>query len=142
MLVVDETGDVKMGSHTVGVQRQYTGTAGRIENAGLGSDTASATKPELAARMITRFLDSCHQTPWVTGDGVYGGNPTLCAALEHRATCLLPLLLIRAGTPDSPGAGRGIQTEGRGDVPARKGFGRTGTSPPRPRRLDFVDLQR
>ena len=33
VLVVDETGDVKKGSHTVGVQRQYTGTAGRIENA-------------------------------------------------------------------------------------------------------------
>jgi SRSO17 transposase len=33
VLVVDETGDVKKGSMTVGVQRQYTGTAGRIENA-------------------------------------------------------------------------------------------------------------
>ena len=33
VLVVDETGDVKKGVHSVGVQRQYTGTAGRIENA-------------------------------------------------------------------------------------------------------------
>lgn len=33
VLVVDETGDVKKGTHTVGVQRQFTGTAGRIENA-------------------------------------------------------------------------------------------------------------
>jgi len=33
VLVVDETGDVKKGVCTVGVQRQYTGTAGRIENA-------------------------------------------------------------------------------------------------------------
>ncbi|KWX59656.1 IS701 family transposase, partial [Mycobacterium sp. NAZ190054] len=32
ILVVDETGDVKKGSRTVGVQRQYSGTAGRIEN--------------------------------------------------------------------------------------------------------------
>ncbi len=32
VLVVDETGDVKKGAATVGVQRQYTGTAGRIEN--------------------------------------------------------------------------------------------------------------
>jgi SRSO17 transposase len=36
VLVVDETGDVKKGSATVGVQRQYTGTAGRIENAQIG----------------------------------------------------------------------------------------------------------
>ena len=32
ILVVDETGDVKKGTATVGVQRQYSGTAGRIEN--------------------------------------------------------------------------------------------------------------
>jgi SRSO17 transposase len=33
VLILDDTGDLKPGSHTVGVQRQYTGTAGRIENA-------------------------------------------------------------------------------------------------------------
>ncbi len=33
IIAVDETGDVKKGTATVGVQRQYTGTAGRIENA-------------------------------------------------------------------------------------------------------------
>src|SRR5690242_9713561 len=33
VLVVDETGDLKKGAATVGVQRQYTGTAGRVENA-------------------------------------------------------------------------------------------------------------
>src|SRR6266542_1417479 len=33
VLVIDETGDLKKGAGTVGVQRQYTGTAGRVENA-------------------------------------------------------------------------------------------------------------
>jgi SRSO17 transposase len=33
VLVLDETGDLKAGRHSVGVRRQYTGTAGRIENA-------------------------------------------------------------------------------------------------------------
>ena len=33
VLVVDETGDLKKGTATVGVQRQYPGTAGRVENA-------------------------------------------------------------------------------------------------------------
>ena len=33
VLVVDETGDLKKGTATVGVQRQYTGTAGKIDNA-------------------------------------------------------------------------------------------------------------
>jgi SRSO17 transposase len=32
MLVVDETGDLKKGASSAGVQRQYSGTAGRVEN--------------------------------------------------------------------------------------------------------------
>jgi SRSO17 transposase len=32
VLILDETGDVKKGTRTVRVQRQYSGTAGRIEN--------------------------------------------------------------------------------------------------------------
>jgi SRSO17 transposase len=33
VLILDDTGDLKKGTHSVGVQRQYTGTAGRVENA-------------------------------------------------------------------------------------------------------------
>jgi SRSO17 transposase len=33
VLVVDETGDLKKGTHTVGVGRQYTGTPGKVDNA-------------------------------------------------------------------------------------------------------------
>ena len=33
VLVVDETGDLKKGSATAGVGRQYTGTAGKVDNA-------------------------------------------------------------------------------------------------------------
>jgi SRSO17 transposase len=43
VLVVDETGDLKKGVDTVGAQRQYTGTAGRIENAQVGVMLTYAT---------------------------------------------------------------------------------------------------
>jgi SRSO17 transposase len=123
VLVVTATGDVKKGVSTVGVQRQYTGTAGRIENAqiavylvyvgqhghaavdrelyvprswtsdpdrcriaGLVEEAAFATKPELAARMVTRFLAAGHRAAWVTGDEVYGGNPKLRTTLEEHRT--------------------------------------------------------
>ena len=43
VLVVDETGDLKKGTATVGVQRQYTGTAGRVENAQVAVYLAYAT---------------------------------------------------------------------------------------------------
>jgi SRSO17 transposase len=33
VLILDDTGDLKKGVHSVGVQRRYTGTAGRVENA-------------------------------------------------------------------------------------------------------------
>ena len=43
VLIVDETGFVKKGEHSVGVQRQYSGTAGRIENCQIGVFLAYAT---------------------------------------------------------------------------------------------------
>ncbi|GLZ09731.1 transposase [Actinomadura sp. NBRC 104412] len=43
VLVVDETGDLKKGTGTAGVQRQYTGTAGRIENSQVAVFMAYAT---------------------------------------------------------------------------------------------------
>ena len=36
MLVVDETGFLKKGTKSAGVKRQYSGTAGRIENCQIG----------------------------------------------------------------------------------------------------------
>lgn len=36
VLVVDETGFLKKGTHSVGVARQYSGTAGRIESCQVG----------------------------------------------------------------------------------------------------------
>jgi SRSO17 transposase len=49
VLVVDETGDLKKGTATVGVQRQYTGTAGRTENAQVAVYLAYARPSRSAA---------------------------------------------------------------------------------------------
>jgi SRSO17 transposase len=114
ILVVDETGDVKKGMHSVGVQRQYTGTAGRIENGQVAlyltyaaarghalidralylpkswtvdpdrCDDARipagkrqfATKPTLAAALVTRAVEAGAPAARVTGDEVYGAGST------------------------------------------------------------------
>lgn len=68
------------------IPRSWTCDPDRCRAAGLGEDTAFATKPELAARMIGRFLDTGHRAGWVAGDEVYGGNPKLRSALEERDT--------------------------------------------------------
>lgn len=52
--IVDETGFVKKGHASAGVQRQYTGTAGRIENSQVGVFLAYAT--ERGRALIDRRL--------------------------------------------------------------------------------------
>ncbi|SCF29083.1 SRSO17 transposase [Micromonospora viridifaciens] len=122
VLVVDETGDLKKGTHTVGVQRQYTGTAGRIENsqvgvflgyagsdghtlidrrvylpaswtddgdrcaaAGVPDEIGFATKPDLAADMITAAIDAGVPAGWAAADEAYGNSAAFRAHLrEHR----------------------------------------------------------
>lgn len=44
VLVVDETGFLKKGTESVGVARQYSGTAGRIENSQIGVFAAYASR--------------------------------------------------------------------------------------------------
>jgi SRSO17 transposase len=44
VLVVDETGFLKKGMHSVGVARQYSGTAGRVENCQVGVFVAYASR--------------------------------------------------------------------------------------------------
>ncbi|SCG14841.1 SRSO17 transposase [Micromonospora echinofusca] len=122
VLVIDDTGDLKKGVHTVGVQRQYTGTAGRIENsqvgvflgyagadghtlidrrvylpaswtadrdrcqaAGVPDEVGFATKPELAAEMITDALDAGVPAGWAAADEAYGNSAAFRAGLrEHE----------------------------------------------------------
>lgn len=54
VLVVDETGFLKKGTHSVGVARQYSGTAGRIENCQIGVFLAYASR--LGQALIDRRL--------------------------------------------------------------------------------------
>ena len=63
VLVVDETGFLKKGEKSVGVQRQYSGTAGRIENCQIGVFLAYAS-----ARGRT-LLDRELYLPQVWADG-------------------------------------------------------------------------
>jgi SRSO17 transposase len=44
VLVIDETGFLKKGQHSAGVARQYSGTAGRIENCQIGVFLAYASR--------------------------------------------------------------------------------------------------
>jgi SRSO17 transposase len=43
VLILDDTGFIKKGNSSAGVQRQYSGTAGRTENCQIGGATRSRT---------------------------------------------------------------------------------------------------
>ena len=64
VLIVDETGFVK-GTRSAGVQRQYSGTAGRVENCQLGVFLAYASPKGRA--LVDRYLGAvgAHNDVWV-----------------------------------------------------------------------------
>jgi SRSO17 transposase len=124
VLVVDETGDLKKGTVTVGTQRQYTGTAGRTENAPVAVYLA------YAAPAGSAFIDRALYLPrsW-TGDparcdaaGVPAGTafatkPALAGQMIGRA--------LDAGTPAAWVTGDevyGQDPQLRGEI-ARRGLG-------------------
>src|SRR5215470_13752859 len=98
VLVADETGDLKHGTATVGTQRQYTGTAGRTENAQV------AVYLTYAAPAGSAFIDRALYLPrsWT-------GDPARCRAAgvpQDTAFATKPALArqmigraLDAGTP-------------------------------------------
>jgi SRSO17 transposase len=98
VLIVDETGDLKRGTGTVGVQRQYTGTAGRTENAQVAVYLAYAAAAGSAfidralylPRSWTDDPDRC-RAAGVPPEVVFATKPALARQMITRA--------LDAGTP-------------------------------------------
>jgi hypothetical protein len=101
VLVADETGFLKQGRMSAGVQRQYSGTAGRVENCQLGVFLAYAA-PDGSRALIDRELylpeswvddrDRCREAG--IGDDVgFATKPELARTMLERA--------VAAGVPFS-----------------------------------------
>jgi SRSO17 transposase len=122
VLVIDETGDLKKGTRTVGVQRQYTGTAGRIENAQVAVYLVYASQAGHA--LIDRelylpqgWIDDPHRcrAAGVPDQVGFATKPALAAAMIGRA--------LDAGTPAAWVAGDevyGANTALRASLEARR----------------------
>ncbi|WP_344870151.1 IS701 family transposase, partial [Deinococcus aetherius] len=92
ILVLDETGFLKKGTKSVGVQRQYSGTAGRIENCQIGVFLAYATPNGTALIDRELFLpktwidDPARRTAANIPDSITAATkPQLALAMLRRA---------------------------------------------------------
>jgi SRSO17 transposase len=107
VLIVDETGDLKKGSGSVGVQRQYTGTAGRIENAQVAVflTYAAARGHALIDRALylprswTEDPDRC-AAAGIPATAEFATKPALSAAMINHA--------VQAGVPAAWVAGDAV----------------------------------
>lgn len=98
VLVVDETAFLKKGEHSVGVARQYSGTAGRIENCQIGVFLSYASR--FGHALIDRRLylpkdwaeDEARRTKTAVPDG-------LCFLTEPEMTRELIAAALDAGIP-------------------------------------------
>jgi SRSO17 transposase len=115
VLVVEETGDLKKGTQTVGVQRQYTGTAGRVENAQVAVYLVYAT--DAGHAVIDRelylprsWIDDPQRLQAVRAPGETGfaTKPELAARMLARA--------LDAGVPANPALRAELQARGVGYV--------------------------
>lgn len=118
VLIPDETGFLTKGTGSVGVQRQYSGTAGRIENSQVGVflSYASARGRALIDRRI--YLPRCwaDDTPRCIAAGVpadvgFATKPQLALEMISRAVAARrgwpatrPTVTMAPSAPGSPGS--------------------------------------
>ena len=99
VLVVDETGFLKKGTKSAGVQRQYSGTAGRIENCQVGVFLAYASAKGRALLDRELYLpEEWAADPTARGRGARGRRRSAFATKPQLARRMLERALD-AGVP-------------------------------------------
>lgn len=98
VLVVDETGFVMKGRHSVGVARQYSGTAGRIENCQIGVFVAYASR--LGQALIDRRLYLPKDWAGDTGERIKTQVPeAVNFATKPQVACDMLAAALDSGMP-------------------------------------------
>lgn len=93
--IVDDTGMMKQGTHSVGVQRQYTGTVGKIANCQLAVSLSIATKTEHVPVDFELYLPKS----W-TSDEARRREARIPDEIEFRTKPELAIEMIRRAVTD------------------------------------------
>ena len=107
--IVDDTGFLKQGEHAVGVQRQYTGSAGKITNCQIATSLTIATRTEQLPIDFALYLP----TSWVD-DPVRRKEARIPWDIEFATKPELGLQLIRRALYDQIAPGIILADKGYG----------------------------
>jgi SRSO17 transposase len=93
--IVDDTGMLKQGTHSVGVQRQYTGSAGKVTNCQIAVSLSIATKTEHVPVDFELYLPKS----W-TKDPARRAEARIPDEIEFRTKPEIALDLVRRAVAD------------------------------------------
>lgn len=100
VLIVDETGFLKKGTTSAGVQRQYSGTAGRVENCAAGTEHTSSVGRRTQQQVVDAF-DRAQDT---------------IVAVSSKVAGTVQRLAERSARPDKVEVEFGLKFTAKGDV--------------------------
>jgi SRSO17 transposase len=119
--IVDDTGFLKQGKHSVGVQRQYTGSVGKVTNCQIGASLSIATPQDHVAVDFELYLPDCWANDparrvegKIPDDVRFKTKPQLALAMLRRA--------VKAKLP----RGTVLADEGYGNAEFREGCRKLG----------------
>jgi SRSO17 transposase len=120
--VIDDTGFLKQGTHSVGVQRQYTGSAGKVANCQVGVSLSLATRSDHLPVDFELYLptswtddDARRREARIPDDVVFKTKPELALEMltrAHQDGIPLGVVLADAGYGSSSEFRRGIHRMG------------------------------
>jgi SRSO17 transposase len=93
--IIDDTGFLKQGKHSVGVQHQYTGTAGKQTNCQIGVSLSLGTRSEHAPVDFELYLPEC----W-TEDPKRRQEARIPDDIDFRTKPEIALLMIQRAVED------------------------------------------
>jgi SRSO17 transposase len=120
--IIDDTGFLKQGTHSVGVQRQYTGSAGKTTNCQVGVSLSIASQSHHLPIDFELFLPQCwandrkrRAEARIPPDVVFRTKPQLALAMVDRALedgVPAGLVLADSGYGDSSDFRRSLRDRG------------------------------
>jgi len=119
--IVDDTGFLKQGKHSVGVQRQYTGSAGKVANCQIGVSLSIATPQDHVAVDFELYLP----TSW-TNDPARRTEARIPPEVGFQTKSQLALSMLRRAVAADLPRGTVLADEAYGNAEFREGCRKLG----------------